>query len=235
MKNEWIEKISMTQAQRRELEEWCACIGYQRYEELFELILKHAPESLNYETLNALARYDFNISDILHSTIKFVELRFRAFLINRFGDTQITKKEYLYQISEALSGYSSKLDCTTYYDKSLKETTSLAEFLNASGMETIFRIFLLLDDDILKEFGERSQLESDFQSIRRLRNFVAHGRLLINNTKLNLKESVQILFRYMPTEQSKLKRINYLNELHERILVSEGHLPESLKEIVKVI
>ena len=235
MDKSWMQKITMSEEQRKDLEHWCERIGYRRYEQIYKMISNCSPQCLNYETMSAIARYDFDISDFLHSTIKFVELNFRSFLSNRFGDTPITKKEYLYEISEALNGSSLKLDCTTYYDKTLKDQTTLAEFLDASGMETLFRLVLILDDKMLIEFGPREQLIKDLEMIRRLRNHVAHGQLIVNNPKLNLKEAIVALFRYMPTEESKNKRIKILNDLQRRVLVEEGHLPQNLISIISVI
>jgi len=235
MNTEWFNSVEMNDAQKTDLYNWCEHIGFERYEKIYKLIHEHVSGKVSYSMLSALARYDFNLSDFVHSMIKFIELRFRAFLINKYGDIIVSKNEYLYQISASVGENERFLDCSTFYDKSLPRETKLSDYLNASGMQTLFNVFLILNKEELEIFGQKEQIEKDFEIIRKARNIVAHGQVLINNEKLDLNEAIKVLFKYMPTEASRVKRITQLKDLTERILIKEGEIPACLLDKVSIV
>ena len=92
MNKEWLEKINMTLEERANLERWCENIGYKRYESICNSIIeKTKRKSVNYSVLQVIAKYDFCLSDFLHSMLKFIELRFRSYLF-RFSRLNIVPR-----------------------------------------------------------------------------------------------------------------------------------------------
>ena len=195
MNKEWLEKINMTLEERANLESWCENIGYKRYESICNSIIEKTKcKSVNYSVLKVIAKYDFCLSDFLHSMLKFIELRFRSYLDNNYGELLITRQEFLYQISNKLTNGKRRLDCSTYYDKKLKDETTLGEFLTASSMETLLRVLFLLPKKELEVFNKNiAQLKEELTKIKNARNYVAHGQVLLFNEKFNLKEMVVLM------------------------------------------
>lgn len=92
MNKEWLGKINMTLEEREYLERWCENIGYKRYESICNSIIeKTKSKSLHYSELKVIAKYDFCLSDFLHSMLKFIELRFRLYLDNNYGELLIER------------------------------------------------------------------------------------------------------------------------------------------------
>ena len=237
MNKEWLEKINMTLEERANLEMWCENIGYKRYESICNSIIeKTKRKSVNYSVLQVIAKYDFCLSDFLHSMLKFIELRFRSYLDNNYGELLITRQEFLYQISNKLTNGKRRLDCSTYYDKKLKDETTLGEFLTASNMETLLRVLFLLPKKELEVFNKNiAQLKEELTKIKNARNYVAHGQVLLFNEKFNLKEMIVLMLKYMPTKESKLKRIDELDKLNKRLFEEECKLPNILRESVSIV
>ena len=124
----------------------------------------------------------------------------------------------------------------TYYDKKLPERTTLSEYLMASSMETLIRIIFLLPDDYLYQFDENiDRLNENLTLIKNIRNQIAHGQVLVGNKKINLKQIIMIMLKYMPTKESKIKRIEAMNELNKRLFKEECELPQLLLEKVQVV
>ena len=237
MNKEWLKKVIKTQKESAYLQTWCENIGYDRYEKIYTIIKDYTGnDRINYAILKAVAKYDFCLSDMLHSMIKFIELRFRAFLTNEYGCITITKDYYLYEISNALSGGDKRLDCSTYYDRKLKDKTTLGEFLDASSMETLLRVFFLLPDEKLKKFdNDLSKLKSNLEKIKEMRNYVAHGQLVIKNNKFNLKELIVLMLKYMPTKETKIKRVKELEKLNNRLFHKESQFPDALFQSIAIV
>lgn len=85
MNKEWLKKVNMSIEESDDLQMWCENIGYERYEKIYNLVYRVIGEDfVNYKELRAIAKYDFSLSDILHSMMKLVELRFRSYLINHY-------------------------------------------------------------------------------------------------------------------------------------------------------
>lgn len=236
MSKEWLEKINMTLKERENLQMWCENIGYERYEKIYELVASVKQiDCVNYEELRAIAKYDFSLSDILHSMMKLVELRFRSYLINRYGPIKLTKTGYIHEITRELGKNEKMLDCSTYYDNKLKSTTTLKNFLKVSGLETMFKVLLVLSDEELKVFERDSNTFRDnLTIIRTMRNKISHGQYLLGE-KTELKQAFMLLLKYMPTKESKLKRIDELNKLNIRLFEEECKLPNILRESVSIV
>lgn len=230
----WLEKIVCTNDEKQELKEWCEYIGYSSYEKLYYLISKYTKnKQIEFSCLKSVAKYDFHLSEVYYSMIKLIELRFRSFLINNYGKTNISKSEYLYQISESLNGGHKRLDCSTYYDKKLGDNTTLANFLEEAGMETLWRVFQILPDEQLKVFNsDIKSLKKDLERIRELRNHVYHGQVLLGNDKFSTKETFIVLLRYMPNQETRNKRINALKELNEQLFGAENIAVKDIKKHV---
>lgn len=237
MNKEWLKKVNMTLQERGNLEMWCESIGYNRYEIIYTFIANTTnKEDVDYSLLKAIAKYDFCMSDFLHSMLKFIELRFRSYLDNNYGELLITRQEFLYQISNKLTNGKRRLDCSTYYDKKLKDETTLGEFLTASSMETLLRVLFLLPKKELEVFNKNiAQLKEELTKIKNVRNYVAHGQVLLFNEKFNLKEIIVLMLKYMPTKESKLKRIDELDKLNKRLFEEECKLPNILRESVAIV
>ena len=123
-----------------------------------------------------------------------------------------------------------------YYDKKLKDETTLGEFLTASSMETLLRVLFLLPKKELEVFNKNiAQLKEELTKIKNARNYVAHGQVLIFNEKFNLKEMIVLMLKYMPTKESKLKRIDELDKLNKRLFEEECKLPDILRESVSIV
>lgn len=80
MSKEWLKTVNMTVEESADLEMWCEYIGYERYEKIYNLVYRANDSGcVNYKELRAIAKYDFSLSDILHSMMKLVDLRFRSY------------------------------------------------------------------------------------------------------------------------------------------------------------
>ena len=190
---------------------------------------------MNYKELRAIAKYDFSLSDILHSMMKLVELRFRSYLINHYGHVKLTKIGYIHEITSELGKNEKMLDCSTYYDNKLKPTTTLKKFLEVSGLETMFKVLLVLRDEELKVFERDSNTFRDnLTIIRTMRNKISHGQYLLDD-KAELKQAFMLLLKYMPTKESKQRRINELDDLNKRLFVTENNTQRELIEEIEII
>ena len=235
MSKEWLKKIKMTLEERENLQMWCENIGYERYEKIYDLVAcVKQNDCVNYEELRAIAKYDFSLSDILHSMMKLVELRFRSYLINRYGPIKLTKTGYIHEITRELGKNEKMLDCSTYYDNKLKPTTTLKNFLEVSGLETMFKVLLVLSDEELKAFERDSNTFRDnLTIIRTMRNKISHGQYLLGE-KTELKQAFMLLLKYMPTKESKNRRINELEDLNKRLFCIESNIQKELMEEIQI-
>ena len=235
MSKEWLKKIKMTLEERENLQMWCENIGYERYEKIYDLVASvKQNDCVNYEELRAIAKYDFSLSDILHSMMKLVELRFRSYLINRYGPIKLTKTGYIHEITRELGKNEKMLDCSTYYDNKLKPTTTLKNFLEVSGLETMFKVLLVLSDEELKAFERDSNTFRDnLTIIRTMRNKISHGQYLLGE-KAELKQAFMLLLKYMPTKESKNRRINELEVLNKRLFCIESNIQKELMEEIQI-
>lgn len=236
MNREWIENVIKTDDQEKELLLWCDSIGYNRYERLYDLISCVLENKVvPFELLRDIARYDFHLSDMIHSMIKFVELRIRAFLINEYGEIRVNREEYLYQISDALSGGQKRLDCSTYYDKSLKREETFERYLEASGMETLLRIFALLPEEKTRIIcGDFSRLRDELNAVREIRNNVAHSQVLLSKDNSKLKAVIIALLKYIPTEDMKKRRVEELSNLNKSVFVPKCALSAGKLTCLKI-
>lgn len=237
MCDKWIDKILKDDEESKILEMWCENIGYDRYKKIYEEVSKMLDEVyIEYEIIKSIAKYDFCLSDFLYSMLKFIELRFRAFLINHCGNVELTKKHYLYEISDVLSNGENKLDCSTYYDKKLKEKTTFADFLSASSMETLVRLISIVPDCQLTIFNQNvCALKSELKEIKDVRNYVAHGEMLLFNEKFKLKHIIIKALKYMPTKESKNKRVVEIENLNKRQLDNVRNISEKLYNSIAII
>lgn len=227
--DEWMNDIVFqNEEDKKELIFWGNTIGYQRYYDLYYLIKEYKQDAISYELLKEVAQYDFHLSDQLHSMLKFFELRIRAFLCNKYGQVALTKEKYLYEIADALTNGKNRLPCDTYYEKKLKASCTLAEFLNASSMETLLKVFLAADDKELSAFGTGKNLSETCFFVKELRNLVAHGKVLAGASvrskgkEKSVKELYNTLLSFMPTETMRTKRSEYIQGLNSRFLVNES-------------
>ncbi len=101
MNKEWINKIIFRdENERNTLVTWCENIGYSRYEEFYDFASKYIIGDVDYDIIKSIAKYDFCLSDMVHSMLKFFELRIRSYIENMYGYLKITKENYLYVIAE---------------------------------------------------------------------------------------------------------------------------------------
>lgn len=235
MSKEWLKKVNMSKKESADLQMWCEYIGYERYEKIYNLVYRaNEGNFVNYKELRAIAKYDFSLSDILHSMMKLVELRFRSYLINHYGDIKLTKMGYIHEITREVGKNKKMLDCSTYYDNKLKSATTLKEFLEVSGLETMFKVLLVLSDEELKVFERDSNTFRDnLTIIRKMRNKISHGQYLLDE-KAELKQAFMLLLKYLPTNEAKNKRINELDDLNKRLLYSENNLQNELIEEIEI-
>lgn len=224
MNNDLMKMLIIDENESEELRKWCNYIGFERYDSIVNLIRKYEKENISYKTLRDIARYDFNLSDLLHSMLKFFELRIRAFICNKYGDVKLSKSKFMYEISDKLSGNKKKIPCDTFYERKLKKECTMRDFLEVSSMETLLRVFLVIDDETLSEFGNVEELNEMSKFIKELRNKVAHGNVLVgsdirigNKTK-SINELINVLLRFMPTDEMKSKRIAEINRLNNELL-----------------
>ena len=235
MSKEWLKKVDMSVEERADLQMWCENIGYERYEKIYNLVCRVIEKDfVNYKELRAIAKYDFSLSDILHSMMKLVELRFRSYLINHYGHIKLTKTGYIHEITSELGKNEKMLDCSTYYDNKLKPTTTLKNFLEVSGLETMFKVLLVLSDEELTIFERDSNTFRDnLTIIRTMRNKISHGQYLLGE-KAELKQAFMLLLKYMPTKESKNRRINELNNLNKRLFCIENNIQKELMEEIEI-
>jgi hypothetical protein len=235
MNKEWLKKVNMSIEESDDLQMWCENIGYERYEKIYNLVYRVIGEDfVNYKELRAIAKYDFSLSDILHSMMKLVELRFRSYLINHYGHVKLTKTGYIHEITSELGKNEKMLDCSTYYDNKLKPTTTLKKFLEVSGLETMFKVLLVLRDEELRVFERDSNTFRDnLTIIRTMRNKISHGQYLLDD-KAELKQAFMLLLKYMPTKESKHRRINELEDLNKRLFVTENNTQRELIEEIEI-
>lgn len=236
MNKDWLNSIYFkNSSEKKQLEQWCENIGYERYEQIFSIVGSNSSKKVEFSILMAVAKYNFVLSDMLYSMIKFVELRFRGFLINEYGDLTLTRKEYLYQLSEGL-GNGQYLDCSTYYDNKLPDKTNLKTYLSASSLETVLRVLFLLADEKLKRFDANPAiLKMNLLEIKKIRNSVAHGDVLLGD-KYDLKKIFISLLKYLPTKETKEKRVKELEELNNRLFDSnQNSIGDLIKNIVIIL
>lgn len=231
MAYKWLNEIVFcNESDKKNLISWCEFIGYSRYYDLYNLIKKYKTGVISYELLSEVAKYDFHLSDQLHSMLKFFELRIRAFICNKYGTTVLTRENYLYEFADVFTQGAKHLPCDTYYEKRLGESCTIADFLNASSMETLLKIFLSMDDAQLSVFGAVSSLSEICFFIKELRNSVAHGKVLVGSVikckgKMKpVKELYFSLLSYMPTDEMREKRLKYIQELNSQFLLTEDAL-----------
>lgn len=231
MNNDWINIIKYSNIQEKdELNQWCKYIGYDRYFSIYKLLIDKC-EEVSFEILKAVAKYEFNLSDYLHSVIKFVELRFRAFLVNQY-DFEITKHNYITKISAEIGEGERDLDSKTHFEYGLDEETTFTEFIEKSGMDTLFKVVKILSNNELNELDlERNDLDKTLKDIKDLRNDVAHGHLLLLKNPKNLKREIVLLLKLLPNSELKKKRIDKLTEINDKF---ENELLQNNK-IVKEI
>lgn len=235
MSKEWLKTVNMSVEESADLEMWCEYIGYERYEKIYNLVYRANDSGcVNYKELRAIAKYDFSLSDILHSMMKLVELRFRSYLINRYGHIELTKIGYIHEITREVGKNKKMLDCSTYYDNKLKNTTTLKNFLEVSGLETMFKVLLVLSDEELKTFECDSNIFRDnLTIIRTMRNKISHGQYLLDG-KTELKQAFMLLLKYLPTNEAKNKRINELDDLNKRLFCTENNIQKGLIEEIEI-
>lgn len=126
------------------------------------------------------------------------------------------------------------LDCSTYYDNKLKNTTTLKNFLEFSGLETMFKMLLVLNDEELKTFECDSNIFRDHLTIiRTMRNKISHGQYLLDG-KTELKQAFMLLLKYLPTNEAKNKRINELDDLNKRFFCTENNIQKRLIEEIEI-
>lgn len=231
MNKEWLDEIKYCDfKEKEELEQWCKFIGYDRYFSIYNLLSKKINEKLSFNTLKAVAKYEFNLSDYLHSIIKFLELRFRAFLLNQY-DFEITKHNYITQISAIIGENKRELDSKTHYEYGLNETASFSDFIEKSGMDTLFKIVKILSDDKLEKLNlNKKGLDKVLDDIKTLRNDVAHSHLLLLENKAKLKRTIILVLKCLPNLELKKKRIDKLTEINKNfkneLLVNNGIVKE---------
>lgn len=217
MDKEWLDNIQYFEVEEKtELEQWCAYIGYHKYKDIYNLLSNISSETITFKTLKAVAKYEFNLSDFLHSAIKFVELRFRAFLLNQY-DFEITKHNYITQISKIIGENKRELDSKTHYEYGLNEVSTFKEFIEKSGMDTLFKIVKVLSEEELKKLNlNKKDLDDILKGIKKLRNDVAHNQLLLIENKIELKSRIIKLLKCLPNAELKKKRIDKLDEINKK-------------------
>lgn len=216
MNDKWLDEIKYCDFNEKdELKRWCDYIGYDRYYSIYKL-LDDKCEEVSFKLLKAVAKYEFNLSDYLHSVIKFVELRFRAFLVNQY-DFEITKHNYITKISAEIGEGERDLDSKTHFEYGLDEETTFTKFIEKSGMDTLFKVVKILSNNELNELDlERNDLDKTLKDIKDLRNDVAHGHLLLLKNPNNLKREIVLLLKLLPNSELKKKRLFKLKEINNR-------------------
>ena len=236
MSKEWLDNIKYCSSkEKEELKLWCKYIGFDRYKAIYTLLTKITCEEISFKTLKAVAKYEFNLSDFLNSAIKFVELRFRAFLLNQY-DFEITKHNYITQISAIIGESKRELDSKTHYEYGLNETASFSDFIEKSGMDTLFKVVKILNEEELKKLNLNKQdLDDVLKDIKKLRNDVAHSQLLLTENKIELKNRIIKLLRCLPNKDLKKKRIDNLNEINKKFENELTNKDSKIKEIKVVL
>ena len=190
MNKEWLDNIICTKKQKEDLLEWCKYIGFERYEKLY-ILLKSTLGKVEYKQLKAIAQYDLRLSDFLHSMIKLVELRLRALITKDYGDIELTYDNYLYEITRILGDNKRYLSKKTHFNE--KDILSLSEYVNSSSMDTLLKLIDVLSDEKLATLSNRiDDIKEDLKLIKKIRNDVAHSRILLTCDNTLLKSSVKI-------------------------------------------
>lgn len=236
MSRKWLDNLQyFATEEKTELEQWCTYIGYHKYKAIYNLLSNISSETITFKTLKAVAKYEFNLSDFLHSVIKFVELRFRAFLLNKY-DFEITKHNYITEISAIIGENERSLDSKTHYECSLSNETTFREFIEKSGMDTLFKVVKILSDDELKKLNlNKKDLDEVLKDIKKLRNDVAHSQLLLIENKDELKNRIITLLRCLPDNDLKKKRIDKLNEINKKFENELNNKDSKINEIKFVL
>ena len=103
-------------------------------------------------------------------------------------------------------------------------------------METLLRVLFLLPKKELEVFNKNiAQLKEELTKIKNARNYVAHGQVLLFNEKFNLKEMIVLMLKYMPTKETKIKRVKELEELNNRLFHKESQVPDALFQSIAIV
>lgn len=135
------------------------------------------------------AKNDFNISDKIYSMIKFVEAGLRALICNNYGDVEIKKSSYIFDITKGLNkaNFDNKqfneikcLLCDTFYDKKLEDECTLYDFINISSLQTIKKVFCTWPNDLLIKNGySPNDIEGKVDILIDVRNHIVHNNGLV--------------------------------------------------------
>ena len=95
--------------------------------------------------------------------------------------------------------------------------SEFTEFIEKSGMDTLFKVVKILSNNELNELDlERNDLDKTLKDIKDLRNDVAHGHLLLLKNPNILKREIVLLLKLLPNSELKKKRLFKLKEINNR-------------------
>lgn len=216
MSKEWLDNVICTKKQKEDILKWCQYIGFERYEKLY-VLLTNKLEKVEYKQLKAIAQYDLRLSDFLHSMIKLVELRLRALITKDYGNIELNYDNYLYEITKVLGENKRYLSKKTYFNE--KDVITFSEYVSSSSMDTLLKIIDVLSDEKLFALSnDIDALKNDLKLIKKIRNEVAHSRILLVTDNTLLKSSVQTVLKYLPTKETRQRRLKELNSINNKFL-----------------
>ena len=103
----------------------------------------------------------------------------RAFLILNYGEVPVTRRNYMYELSNSIGAHRNPLACDTPYPDGLKDSCLLSDFLRAAGRETLIRAYMLLLDDKMAQNPltayNREWVEGNLRSILRICKILEGG------------------------------------------------------------
>lgn len=220
MEKDWINDIDMSREEKNELEGWCDFISYDFYEKIYKLTKRqYLNEKVSFDVLKAYACYNFEMSDILYSAIKYVEYGLRAKIINNCENSEITKQNYLYELNSIVAHNEKQLPCYLYYDNKLKRKCNLYDFLNKGSLNTVIECYMALPSSIIGEKNDKEKLNR----IREIRNTISHCGIILDK---ELNKIIADILEYIPSAIVKINKNKMIKECAQKY---ENYLSDDIK------
>lgn len=205
--------------QRKELLSWLDYLGILKYEDVYKSVLVYYKDEVTYERLTGFAKYNANLSTLFFSMLRIIEDYLKATISNRYGDIYmkgVTKENYNGRIY---------YDCfLLYVDRSQIEPFELdAYFTEKDGMilydwlcevslSKAVQLFMQLRKRWKDKYPFINTSNDELLALVKLRNFVCHHRLIVEQNRNDILNGVIILLRNLPKEQRGryISRVNGL-------------------------
>lgn len=158
-------------------------------EKATELLLKHdrnkldnllsysGAESLS-ELMSVIEKDDLMRAEILANADK-VFAQLRAYLITTYGDVSVSRRNYMYELSNSIGEHRSPLACDTPYPKDIPDSCNIEVFMRACDRETLIRSYMLIPEQSMAKIPttayQYSFVESNLRSILRVCYILERG------------------------------------------------------------